>query len=94
MYSSFLDVDDADSFLVGTKMRAKFTNASNGQPICISIRGGFLAHSADLTIGEDGDGPAVARLERRVFSKSEWGGQQTVGVPLDFQFRLQEFFLP
>ncbi|ORX35443.1 tubby C-terminal-like domain-containing protein [Kockovaella imperatae] len=67
-------------FSLGTKMRAKFTNVSTGARETISIRGGILSQSADITIGEDGSGPAVARIERKLFSLGEWAGQQTYTV--------------
>ena len=62
-------------------MRAHFRNVSTGQDTTISIRGGILGQDADLAVGEDGEGPLVGQIRRKLFSKSEWGGQQTVGRP-------------
>lgn len=62
------------SSVVGAKMLATFTNASNGQPIELLVKGNWSDRSATITL----DGRVVGEIGRNFFNMAQiFGGQQT-----------------
>ncbi|OAA59459.1 DUF567 domain protein [Cordyceps fumosorosea ARSEF 2679] len=66
--------------LFGSKATGTFT-APDGRTHVFSMRGDWLDSQADIVLGEDKQGPVVARIDRKFFNKREFfGGQQTYAV--------------
>ncbi|KAL8291634.1 hypothetical protein RQP46_001892 [Phenoliferia psychrophenolica] len=75
IHKTFIAEDEAERELftvkkklaLGTKMVATFTNASDGAPIELELRGDFWGGSADIAL----NGRPVAQISRKLFNARE-----------------------